>query len=179
MRTDNALMLDRSPDAFAELWERHQPKVLGWIRSQVHDPHQAEDLTQETFLRVYSADYSSDSFTGWLYQIARNLLVDHSRRQKSRPQNHTANISEDGIDPLPLMADRISEPGESIEVRDLTARVDELLPMLPDDQRTAFILYACCGMSLPEVSELMEACLPTTKSRVRLAREKLRDAMML
>jgi len=75
---------------------------------------------------------------------------------------------------LSRLSSEVMRPDEIADQRELSEIVDEVLPQIPEDQRVTFILYIYVGLSLPEIAEVMEANLPTTKSRLRLAREKLR-----
>jgi len=70
-------------------------------------------------------------------------------------------------------------PEQKAERRELAEVVDSLLQEIPQDQRLTFTLYHYSGLSLPEVAEIMEAALPTCKSRLRLAREKLSEKLTL
>jgi len=84
---------------------------------------------------------------------------------------------EEGEDLVALLPSDFLQPGEQADEKELTQLVDSLLPQIPEDQRLAFILYSFAGLSLPEIAEAMESNLPTTKSRLRLAREKLREKL--
>ena len=115
-----------------------------------------------------------------MYRIARNLLIDTTRRRahdclvhavKGRPRD------EDRDEVISRLADELPLPEEQIDQRDFANVVDDLLHHIPEDQRLTFILHIYAGLSLPEVAEAMESNLPTTKSRLRLAREKLREKL--
>lgn len=181
---DDALMLalqggERS--AFDRLVERHQQALVGFFIRHLHDVQLAEDLTQETLLRVYNQSWDylpRGTFRGWLFRIARNLLIDSTRRR-----SHDALLravrsrSSDGDDGLSRVMGDFTAPDELARQSEVTRAVDESLPLLPDDQRTTFVLYHFASLSLPEIADAMEANLPTTKSRLRLAREKLREKL--
>lgn len=183
---DDRLMLalqEGDSAAFDRLVARHQSSLIGFFIRHLRDPQLAEDLTQETLLRVFNAawDYlPRGTFRGWMFRIARHLLIDTSRRRSHDALVRAASTrTTDGDDGL----ERVSETHlSSAEVRagqsEVAAAVDEILPEIPEDQRLTFLLYHFAGLSLPEIADAMEATLPTTKSRLRLAREKLREQLL-
>lgn len=181
---DDELMLrlqDGDRRAFDVLVERHQGPLLGFFIKQTRDRQLSEDLTQDTLLKVYhqSWDYlPRGCYRGWMFRIARNLLIDTARRR-----SHDALVRairgqpDDDRDLMAWLVDGIASPPELADRRELAKIVDELLGQIPDEQRTTFLMHHYSGLSLPEVAQAMEANLPTTKSRLRLAREKLREKL--
>lgn len=77
------------PEAFAELYRLHYPRVIGFVVQRVHDQHLAEDLAADTFARALTAlpqlNFSGSGLDGWLITIARNLVTDHFRFTRTRP----------------------------------------------------------------------------------------------
>ncbi|MBI1347551.1 sigma-70 family RNA polymerase sigma factor [bacterium] len=167
------------PDAFRQLVERHQSSLIGFFIRHLRDAQLAEDLSQETLLRVYNTawDYlPRGAFRGWMYRIARNLLIDNTRKR-----SHDALVravktrNSEGEDGLDRIAGESSAPANQAFQAEVVRAVTEVLPLLPQEQRMTFQMYHYDGLSLPEIADAMESNLPTTKSRLRLAREKLRD----
>jgi RNA polymerase sigma-70 factor (ECF subfamily) len=180
---DQLMELIQSGDenAFAQIVERHQGPLIGFFCTNTHDRALAEDLTQETLLRVYNQawDYlATGKFHGWLYRIARNLLIDTVRRQR-----HDALIQayrgseEDEQSALARLAEDVASPMEVADQRELGNIVSRLLQDLPEEQRLTFTMHHFSGLSLPEVAEILETSVATTKSRLRLAREKLQEQL--
>jgi RNA polymerase sigma-70 factor (ECF subfamily) len=169
--------------AFTELVQRHQSPLIGFFNRQLRDWQLAEDLSQETLLRIHATawDYlPRGAFKAWMYRIARNLLIDTTRRRAHDCLVHAAkgNRQEDDREQMiARLSDELPLPDEQFERREIARVVDDLLHHIPDDQRLTFILHIYAGLSLPEVAEAMESNLPTTKSRLRLAREKLREKL--
>jgi RNA polymerase sigma-70 factor (ECF subfamily) len=180
---DDRLMIrlqegDRS--AFDALVARHQGDLYGFFVKNTRDPALAEDLTQETLLKIYrlSWDYLPlGRFRGWMFRMARNLLIDtarrrshdalvHALRAKSREQQGEAEA-------ISRLADELLPPETQAGQRELAEIVDGLLAELPAEQRMTFTLHHFHGLPLPEVADVLETNVPTTKSRLRLAREKL------
>lgn len=167
--------------AFEELVERHQGRLIGFFFTNSHDRQLAEDLTQETLLRVYdqSWDYLPvGRFQGWMYRIARNLLIDTVRRRSHDALIKAVQSSGDEESALAGVAADIVSPEVAADQRELAALVDRLLQQLPEDQRLTFTLHHFVGLSLGEVAEIMETPLATCKSRLRLAREKLQQQLV-
>lgn len=167
--------------AYDELVQIYQGQLYGFFLRNVRDSQLAEDLTQDTLLRLYNQawDYlPRGRFRGWLYRVARNLMIDSIRRQSSDALVRAVKgHSKDDDDALARLAGEFVPPDQQADQRELGELVDRLLEEIPYDQRMTFTLYHYAGLSLPEVAEVMEAELPTSKSRLRLAREKLREKL--
>jgi RNA polymerase sigma-70 factor, ECF subfamily len=183
MNDDDQLMIgiqSRETQAFETLVARYQQPLINFFFTNTRDRQFSEDLTQETLLRVYDQawDYlPTGRFRGWMYRIARNLLIDNIRRR-----SHDALVrsvrgtgEEDCI--LAGLAEEIASPQDAADRHELAAMVDELLEDLPEEQRLTFTLHHFAELSLPEVAEIMHSSTATTKSRLRLAREKLREKL--
>jgi RNA polymerase sigma-70 factor (ECF subfamily) len=184
MSDDDDLMIQiqgGDPRAFEELVERYQGPLIGFFYRNTRDRQISEDLTQETLLRVFNQawDYlPSGRFRGWAYRIARNLLIDNVRRQSHDALVHAFTGRHDGeTDALNRLAAQIVPPEQIADQRELAAIVDELLKELPQEQRLTFTMHHFAGLSLSEVAEATGTSLPTCKSRLRLAREKLRHKL--
>lgn len=167
--------------AFDELVGRHQDALVGFFRRNSRDQQLAEDLAQETLLRVYNQawDYLPlGRFRSWMFRIARNLLIDAVRRQ-----SHDALVkavrakSNNENEVLVRIAGDVASPLERAQFRELARLVDGFLDEIPEEQRLTFTLHHFGGLTLAEVAEVMESSLSTTKSRLRLAREKLQEKL--
>ncbi len=184
MSEDDQLMIRiQSGDscAFDELVDTYQGPLIGFFYRNTHDAQLSEDLTQETLLRVYnqSWDYlACGRFKGWMFRIARNLLIDNVRKQ-----SHDALVKafkgryEEEVDSMSRLVAEVLSPEERVHARELAGLVDDLLERIPEDQRLTFTMHHYAGLTLSEVADVMETSLPTCKSRLRLAREKLRDLL--
>ncbi|MFN7804456.1 MAG: RNA polymerase sigma factor [Planctomycetaceae bacterium] len=181
---DDALMIrlqEGDRQAFPVLVNKYQQSLLNFFYSNTRDRQLSEDLTQDTLLKVYdqSWDYiPSRRFRGWMFRVARNLLIDSVRR---RTNDALVQAVWGQPDETPLLDSLSTEDDESpVQTADrseLTRAVDALLPSLPEEQLLTFTLHHFAGLSLPEVAEILEASVATTKSRLRLAREKLREEL--
>ena len=169
------------PDAFDDIVEAWQSPLYGFFLKNTRDVQQAEDLVQETMLRLYRKawDYvPTGRFRGWLFRVARNLLIDSVRRQSSdalvRRVSVTVSADGESTDLLSLMPDDLVPAETKVAQQEIAGIVDELLIDLPEEQRQTFMLHHYNSLTLSEVADAMETSLPTAKSRLRLAKEKLR-----
>jgi RNA polymerase sigma-70 factor (ECF subfamily) len=187
--SDEALMLryrDGDVRAFEVLVSRHRKPVFSFILRFVREPAQAEDMLQETFLRVVkSADaYERQAkFTTWLFTIARNLCVDASRRAKHR---RAASLDApppgaDGASGKSTLGDLVASDGAGVDRqvigRQLQVRMKEAIEALPDEQREIFLLREVADLQFNEIAEIVGCPENTVKSRMRYALEKLREAL--
>lgn len=167
--------------AFNELVARHEGPLIGFFIRNTRDRHLAEDLTQETLLKIYDQSWNylpSGRFRGWMFRIARNLLIDnHRRRSHDALLRAVRGRADDEDDALARIAGELLPPEEQASHRELASLIDDLLGEIPEDQRQTFTLHHYSGLPLKEVAEIMETSLPTCKSRLRLAREKLTTLM--
>ena len=169
--------------AFDQLVQRYQRPLAGFFFRHLRDWQLAEDLTQETLIRVHSMawDYlPRGCFKGWLFRIARNLMIDSTRRRSHDALVNAARTQrprDDEDDVLGQLAGDFVLPEDKAEQNEFAKIVSGLLQKIPEEQRLTFMMHHYSGLSLPEVADAMEANLPTTKSRLRLAREKLRELL--
>ena len=184
--SDESLMLryrDGDVRAFELLVTRHRKALFNFILRFVRDTAAAEDVTQETFLRlVKGADaYERQAkFTTWLYTIARNLCVDASRRGKHRKAaSLDAPIGdEDGSATLlDLVADGGAAVDRQAQSRELAVRLRQAIEALPDEQREIFLLREVADLQFNEIANVVGCPENTVKSRMRYALEKLREAL--
>jgi RNA polymerase sigma-70 factor (ECF subfamily) len=167
--------------AFEALVTRHERALVNFFFCNTRDIQFAEDLTQETLLRVFDQawDYlPSGRFRGWMYRIARNLLIDDIRRRSHDALIRAVRGTGDEKCVLAGLADEVVPPDETADRRELADLVEELLEELPEEQRLTFTLHHFAELSLPEVAGILHANAATTKSRLRLAREKLREKLV-
>ena len=174
---------DGETGAFETLVQRYQGQLEGFFIKNIRDRQQAEDLAQETLLKVFKQAWDfipSGRFRGWMYRIARNLMIDNIRRQSHDALIHAArgqNKEED--DMMARVVGELASPEERASTSEFATLVDELLLELPEEQRLTFTLHHYIGLSLPEVAKIMDTSTSTSKSRLRLAREKLQEKLSL
>ena len=158
--------------AFRELFQTFAPRVKSYMMRQGADATTAEELAQETLLMVWrkAALYSSDkgSASTWIFTIARNLRIDRLRREvpwQELPEGHDEEESTD------------TPPDEAVVERERQKRVQDVLATLPQDQSDVVSLSYLEGLSHSEIADRLELPLGTVKSRMRLAYQKIREAV--
>lgn len=159
--------------SWEEVTERYRGVVFGMAYTLTSDPHDASDLTQDVFLRVYrSLDrYRPGNFEGWLYRITRNLFLDGVRRRTRLP---CVTLPVDGWREPPEPA---PGPAERAEQHVLRSDLLRALLQLPPQFRTAVVLVDVEGATYAEVAESLGWPLGTVRSRVHRGRKAVREAM--
>jgi RNA polymerase sigma-70 factor (ECF subfamily) len=154
------------------MWDRYNRRLGNFIRSRVADDAEADDLLQEVFIRVHrqlccrpEAEWHKPD--AWIYQIARNLIIDHYRRRRE-----TVAIPES----LPGEAE--PELPEDDPQAELALSVKDMLAELPQPYREALILTEYDGLNQRELADRLGLSFSGAKSRVQRAREKLRDMLL-
>ena len=166
-------------EAFGQLVRRHQQRILRLALHMLRSRPEAEDVTQETFIRAYQAlarfDGRSEPYT-WLYRIAVNLSLNTIRSRK------TSRVSGDATDPRleAFMVESRPEsanPGASAAGRQQYQALCEGIDGLSDTLRTTLILVCIDGLSHEEAAQVLGAPEGTIAWRVHEARRKLREFM--
>lgn len=175
------MVADSSPGASsAELFASHHVRIRRYILSIVHDPDEADDLTQDVFLQAHrrlSSLREPDVVTSWLYRIATRACYDRFRQSSRRPRPRSLDSLEpSGAQPV---AGREEQPslGRVIEQAEMSGCVRSYLEQLPDDYRTAIILHDLEGVTNAEIADMLGISLDLVKIRVHLARRKLETAL--
>jgi RNA polymerase sigma-70 factor (ECF subfamily) len=141
----------------------------------------AEDLTQDVFLKLYknlaSFDLQKGSFQTWITTLTRNLLVDHFRRSRMERASDSLDATFDGEEDGPTMADRLADTRESQEQHvaglELKVRIQEALQQLSPELREAVILRDLEDMDYKEIAQVLRIPEGTVKSRISRGRGEL------
>lgn len=165
------------PDALTAILSRYQQRLYRFLLRLVQDPALADDLFQQTWLRVMEKAGSYDArfrFDAWLFSVARNLAIDHLRRQRGRSLDEPDDSGTTPADRLPSHGpDPLEELLESERAAILSAAIHEL----PAIHREVLSLRFEEGMKLEQIAEVAAVPLATVKSRLHRALESLRDAV--
>lgn len=166
-------------DAFDELVKRYENKVFTIAYRFVGNYTDANDLAQETFIRVYHAlpSFRGDSsFATWLYRIASNVCRDELRRQRRQKK-----VSLDELMSQPggnaSLADNSMTPEEVLEKNELQRAVQQCLDTLSDEHRLILVMREIQGLSYEEIAVSLDCSLGTVKSRLNRARQALKQKM--
>ena len=165
-------------DAFEKLVQRHQTRLVGYLRGLTNTESDAEDLAQEAFLRAYRSlkgFRGTSSFRTWLYQIATNVFRNWLEKRRNQ-----APVNAGSIDAQPPGMDEPVEPmgEENPEARHLQRdAIDRALAALPDDQREAVLLRDVEGFEYREIAEQLGVPLGTVESRIFRGRSRLKELL--
>jgi RNA polymerase sigma-70 factor (ECF subfamily) len=166
-------------DAFAELVERYKHRVY-WLVRRMIGHEEAEDLTQEVFLRAYRAlpGFRPDgTFHTWLYKIARNLCISELRKRGRRAEH--VSLDEAGEERVHWL---LPESGEDVEQqvldKELSHTIRDLVDELPEQYRTVLTLFYYSQLRYEEIAEVEGIPLGTVKTHLHRARMRLRDLVL-
>ena len=168
--------------AFNEVVSRYKAKVYNYIYRMTGSSDDAEDLTQEVFIRMYTSIdsfRSQSSLSTWLFRIASNLCIDRFRRSKTRTTAFSldepiqGNDSESGHE----IPDSTYEPQRLLENTEMAEQIQLSLAQLPEKLRAAVILHDVEGLPYDEIAQIVGCPLGTVKSRLFNARMQLREKL--
>ncbi len=181
---DTRLMLDfcaGDPSAFRRLVERNQAIVYRLAVRYLNDPAEAEDATQDVFIRVSGsvADYRpSAKFTTWVYRITVNVCLNRLRSAKARPAlSLDTAVEQGGERAFDVASDPALTPSARLEREELETKIRESLAALPDAQRTAVLLRRFDDLSYEEIAKVMETTVPAVESLLFRARDTLKKTL--
>jgi RNA polymerase sigma factor (sigma-70 family) len=157
--------------SFEVLYARHRQGLYRFLVSLSNKAELAEEIFQDTWLsliRSTTQPQGRASFRTWLFQIARNRLIDHWRKHGVHNPLHDSYDEQ-----LHVQPDDTSSPEQQLSLSRDQARLDAALQALPEDQREVFLLRLHGDLELPQIAALTGAPLETVKSRLRYAQQKL------
>ncbi|WP_338050386.1 RNA polymerase sigma factor [Pseudomonas lalucatii] len=173
---DDAALLRRyrqgDAEAFALLYQRHRLGLFRFLCGLCGDPTLAEEIFQDTWLSLVRSDSLQRErvlFKTWLYQIARNRLIDHWRKHGKRQ-----GLQETYDERLHERPGEQGDPEQQFGLSRDRQRLQRALDDLPAEQREVFLLRAQGELELQEIAELTRTPAETVKSRLRYALQKLR-----
>jgi RNA polymerase sigma factor (sigma-70 family) len=162
-----------TPPTWDEVVREHSGRVYRLAFRLTGNRHDAEDLTQEVFVRVFRSlsRYTPGTFEGWLHRITTNLFLDMARR---RQRIRFEGLGEDAADRL---RGREPTPERVFEERSLDADVQAALDALAPEYRAAVVLCDIEGLSYEEIAATLGVKLGTVRSRIHRGRAQLRAAL--
>ncbi|BCW99676.1 MAG: sigma-70 family RNA polymerase sigma factor [Armatimonadota bacterium] len=185
MRAEERALIERCRqhdlEAFDELVRLYERRIFNFALRLSGNHHDAEDITVETFIRVFNAiaNFRGDAtFSTWLFRIAHNVFLDMRKKERAHPHTSLQDVLEldesevtrQVEDPAPL-PERMAEDAELSQI--LRRAIDEL----PDYQKTMVLLYHTQNKSYEEIAEIMHLPIGTVKSRLNRARIALKSKL--
>jgi RNA polymerase sigma-70 factor (ECF subfamily) len=171
--TPDGLTAEWTPPSWDEIVRQHSPRVYRLAYRLSGNQHDAEDITQEVFVRVFRSlsSYTPGTFEGWLHRITTNLFLDVVRR---RARIRFDAFADDAHDRMP---GREPTPAQAYEDTHFDPDIQEALDALPADFRAAVVLCDLEGLSYEEIAATLGIKLGTVRSRIHRGRALLRDAL--
>jgi RNA polymerase sigma-70 factor (ECF subfamily) len=182
--TDEKILISKARQgdkhAYGVLVPRYEKKIFSVVYSLLRNKEDAEDVTQEVFVRAYFSlkNYREDSaFYTWLYRIAYNMSIDFKRRVAARIQT---------VDPLPadskeplnfLAAGDVQTPEAIVEQRQLSQSLQAALAEISEEHRAVVIFREVDGLSYDEIASLTGSARGTVMSRLHYARKHLQKRL--
>ena len=175
---------------FKSLVRRYQNRIYNAAFRILGNQDEAEEVTQDTFLKVHqglSGFRKEASFASWIFRIAHNLCVDVVRTKQRRtgvkvvsfdPQS-TQN-EEDPLDPavsLSQIADPLPSPAQKVDLDEQQIYIEKSLLQLPENQRTVVVLHDIEGFQYQEIADIVGTSVGTVRSRLHYGRIKLREIL--
>lgn len=168
-------------DAFDELVDRHERRLVSFFYHRSWDRHLSEDCAQEVFVRLYThaGTYVPQAkFTTYLFRIAHNYWIDRLRAGRHR---HAQSLDAGADGPGGALGDHLASPEptpvEASTHRETTDRVRRAIDRLPADQRMVVLLSETQGLRYDEISEILGVPVGTIKSRMHAAVQRLKELL--
>ena len=164
-------------EAFDALMDLYRERIVRMALHMVGNMEDAQDLCQETFIRVYRALETYDprrAFSPWLYRIAHNAVLDHLRRKKARPTLSEPDLAQ----PFEEAPDPTAEnPQRTVMSKEIYREVREAIHSLPDNYRSVMVLRFLEDLSYAEIAESLDLTEANVMMRISRARRMLRDKL--
>jgi len=178
---DEPLLIDRARggdvDAYDELIRRHQERIYGTVYHMTSNHEDANDLTQETFIKAFQALKSfkgGSSFYTWIYRIAVNKTINFLKQRKNRQAMSLNDLdfnAENDPDLVALISDKT--PRRDAGLAELQEKLNEAMGKLSDVHRLVVTLHDIQGVPHEEIAQIMDCNVGTVRSRLFYARQQL------
>ena len=174
--------MEAVPD-FDQIVEAYEGRIVRYLTGLLGHADLAQDLTQETFLRIHrglAELRSPEARTAWIYRIASNLAIDHLRGRTSREEAQTVSldaefVGKEGAEPAVATEDL--SPEDRLEQEEMAECLRHYIHHLSGDYRICLILRDLEGLSEEAVAEILGCSIGAVKVRTHRARKKLREAL--
>lgn len=176
MKTNRHMDADES--GVLDAIRREQPRLRAWLRRQVPDPQDIEDILQDAFYEFVLASRLMEPVQNagaWLFTVIRNRVFDGRRRLAHRPSVSSAQSDEDDAGSLlELLPDPAAGPEQAYARKRLLEALDDALRSLPDEQRAVFIAHEIDGIPFKDLAQATGESVNTLLSRKHYAVKALR-----
>src|SRR5262245_28397521 len=166
-----------SATACEVLVKRFERPIYNLIARLVHDPGMAEDLAQDTFIKMFRALGTYDPrlrYSSWLFRIAHNTAIDYLRQRRPAVVTPAVDENDEERDPLASIADVAAmSPEKAASNRELAAALDAAIDRLRPEYRSAIVLRHQEGLEYDEIAHVLDLPLGTVKTYLHRARREL------
>lgn len=184
---DDKLLVERmcegDQEAFRELVEHFKKKVYYLAYDIIHDQHEAEDISQEVFIKVYRFihKFRKDAkLSSWIYQITVNTAIDAGRKKSKRPQVHMEDSQMESLQGISSWSNEsTNNPENHTEINHLQSQIHLSLEKVSPKERSAFVMRYFNGYNIGEIAEALDVSSNTIKSFLFRAKKKIRKELSL
>jgi RNA polymerase sigma-70 factor (ECF subfamily) len=174
------LALKGDQSAFAEIVDLYQDKLYHMANRMLNNRHEAEDVVQDTFLRVYkNLDRYDETmkFSTWIYRIATNLCIDRLRKRKPGFSLDAETSDHEGLDGYSMLPSDERTPESETLLSETRQLIRGAIDTLPAKYKSVMVLRYLEDLSLQEVGDILGMPVTTVKTRVHRGREFLRKKL--
>jgi RNA polymerase sigma-70 factor (ECF subfamily) len=174
------LSLKGDQQAFAELVDLYQDKLFHMAYRMLNSRQEAEDVVQDTFLRVYkNLDRYDETlkFSTWIYRIATNLCIDRLRKRKPTYSLDAESSDHEGLDGYSMIPSDNRTPESELLLSDTQRIIHAAIASLPPKYKSVMTLRYMQDLSLQEIGDVLDMPVTTIKTRVHRGREFLRKKL--
>ena len=164
--------------AYVELVNRYKDRLLNFVFQFLGDIEQAEDVVQDTMLRLYEKKHyykEIAKFSTWIYTIARNLANTELRKKKRRKTTYLSQLSKERQFEIPAIQEDVDQ---SLQNEFINDRIQSAINKLPEHFKVVIILRDIQELSYEDISNIVEVPLGTIKSRINRARIQLQAELL-
>jgi len=164
---------------FNQLLETHRDRVYSYALYCLRDPEDAEDVTQEAFLRLWRSgpDTESSRLTAWLQRVVHNLCIDQTRRRKT-VRSYFGRPDTDAVDRLTARPGVDNDPEQALQLDHKQRLLLDAMATLPPETRSVMMMHYFQGLTLVSIAELLGKKTSTVKVQVHRARQALRRILV-
>jgi RNA polymerase sigma factor (sigma-70 family) len=164
-------VLAGNKQAYAHIINKYKNQLYATILRMTKNPQDAQDLVQESFIKVYRELHkygSKGSFSGWLYRVAINHCMDEFRKKRYQ-------INQLAVDDV--IIENPNHPEVIFLKKEKNRQLEKLIAALPEDERMMILLKYANEQSYEEISELMAVPISTVRNKLHRAKKKLRETV--
>lgn len=168
------------PPPFERVYRDFRAKIYGYLLGMTRSAEEAEDLTQETFVKIERAlptFRGESSVATWVYRVATNTCLDHLKRRGAREHTAIVSTAGSGLGETEPTDHSSPSPEKTVVQSEMSACVQDYVLDLPPTYRTVIVLHDMQGLSNPEIAEVLGISTGTVKIRVHRARAMLKAAL--